>query len=266
MNIEKWLKTDFDKKNDWVLVTGASSGIGLEYMKAFAKLGCNVLSVCNQRERNVELSRSTADECGVRIEPIYANLSSQDEVDLLIGKLGAFSVKILVSNAGFGIKGNFEKVESAKYKDIIGLHVAAPTFLTQSVLNNMRKTDKGLIIIVSSINVASPIPGNTVYTATKFYQYSFAMALAHENSRSKIKFQTLLPGTTDTPFHQRQGAVPKSLVMRADEVVRRSLANIDQKVCIPNNVDKLTFPVLSRLPIWSRMSTAKYLIRRRLSF
>lgn len=266
MKVAKWVNGNFNKESDWVLITGGSSGIGLEYLKEFAKLGCNILSVCNQKEANIDISKRLSQRHGVEIEPIYVDLSSSTEVEQLLVQLQTYSVRALVNNAGFGIKNAFTKVDPTAYKQIIGVHVIAPTLLTHFFLSDMLKSNKGLIITVASINVASPIPGNTVYTATKTYQYNFALALAREYKDTNIVFQTLLPGTTDTPFHARQGAVPKSLVMKADTVVQRSLERVDQAVCIPNKIDRIGYPILSRLPMNMRMSMAKYLIKKRLEF
>jgi len=81
-----------------------------------------------------------------------------------------------------------------------------------------------------------------------------------------IVFQIVLPGTTDTPFHKRQGAVPQAMFMAPDVVVKKSLQRIDRLLCVSNRFDRVLFPLVSVLPLWARTALGTYLLKRRLKF
>lgn len=264
MTYQQWLKNNFDKFNDFALITGATSGIGLEYLRLLAIEGCNCIILSNETERLNEVAAEFSEKYNVKIEPIYCDLANYDEVVGLEPKLAQYRIKILINNAGFGLKGDFLKLTKEQYKDIVAVNSLAPTLISHMVLPGMREMNCGLHISVATINVATPIPGNTVYTATKFYVWAYALALSAENQDYNITFQVMLPGTTDTAFHVKQGTKPQAMTMQPDIVAKRSLNHLDSLVYIPNTLDRLTFPLAMFLPIKLKMKIAKYAVKKRL--
>lgn len=147
------------------------------------------------------------------------------------------SVTVLVNNAGFGLKGRFADIPTARYIDIVNVNALAQTLLSHAFLPAMEQRGACLHISVATINVISPIPFNAVYTASKFYVYAYALAIAQEYAGKGIHFQVLLPGTTDTPFHEKQGSKPSAMTMTPRAVVEKSLSNVKSEICIPNRSD-----------------------------
>ena len=108
------------------------------------------------------------------------------------------------------------------------------------------------------------IPGNQVYTATKAFMMSFSLAVEGENDESKITFQLVLPGTTITPFHEKQGVKPAAGTMYPDKVAKGSLRNLNKSIYIPNRYDRI-IPFLSSIfPKKQAVKIAKHQIKRRL--
>lgn len=262
MNIKKWLEQRQDGEK--VLVTGASSGIGLEYLKILTQLKCDCIAVSNEKDSLERVAKELSNQHQTNVTPIVCDLSVYKNVEDLIEKLSSHQILGLINNAGFGLKGAFTSIGRDTYHDIIGVNLMAPTMLTHALLPAMRDKNRGFVIQVASINVVSPIPKNSVYTATKSYLFNLAMAVGKENEDSDILFQTLLPGTTATPFHEKQGARPSALTMSPAVVARRSLDHLDSKIFIPNRADRWLYPFFIHLPLETRMRIAAYSLKKRL--
>ena len=259
-----WIAEYFDKSQDCVLITGGTSGIGLEYLRLLAAERCHCIVVSNEPERFAELRQHLSEKFGACIDTLDCDLSDYHQVLGLEARLAPFRIKMLINNAGFGLKGEFTTLPKEAYRQIVAVNALAPTLISHMVLPAMRQMDSAVHISVASINVASPMAKNAVYTATKHYVWSYALALSKEYEDSGIRFQIMLPGTTDTPFHDKQGVKPASMTMRPVDVVRRSLSNLDKLVFIPNVADRLVYPIGSRLPIRLRMRIASWMMKKRL--
>jgi short-subunit dehydrogenase len=265
MNIQQWIDASFDYSNDYALITGASSGIGYEYLKALSRAGCRCIATSNDAIQLKEACGSLRDESGATILEVVADLGTSEGIRDLTGYIENYSIGILVNNAGFGLKGSFLDHEPRRYSDLVLLNALAPTLISRQCIPQMLARARGLILHVASINAITPIAYNAVYTATKAYLLYYAYAVAHELQRSPLVFQIVLPGTTKTPFHERQGAVPKVMYMTPDVVVKRSLDNLHQALNISNKWDRLLYPVVSLLPLSLRVRVATYLLKRRLN-
>jgi short-subunit dehydrogenase len=260
LTVEQWLHKQFDRQADWVLVTGASSGIGLEYLKAFAGMGCRCLATSNDPAELEEARRAVRGT----VETVTADLSTPDGVAGVLAAVGGRRVGVLVNNAGFGLKGPFLDHDPRRYADLVHLNALAPTLLARGLLPGMVGAGRGLVLHVASINACTPIAYNAVYTATKAYLLYYAYAVAHELRHTPLVFQVVLPGTTNTPFHVRQGATPSAMFMTPDVVVRRSLARVNSAINISNRVDRLLFPLVSALPYWLRVRVGTFFLKKRL--
>ena len=246
MKMSDWIRDHYDAKKDWVVLTGASTGIGYEYLVLLCQLGCRVVAISNELEKMQEHQKTLAAKYGAVIEPIYCDLRNYDEVAILAQRLTSYSVSVLINNAGFGIKGRFEKHSPEVYRDIVAVNAVAPVVFTRAILPQMLKINSGIVIHIASINAYVPIPNNQIYTATKAFCLSYAMAVATENRKSNVVFQIVLPGTTLTPFHDKQGAHPAMGTMMPDEVAKGSFMNLHKAIFIPNKYDRLV-PFLMRI-------------------
>lgn len=263
MRMQDWLAKNLTKEDE-VVVTGSSSGIGYEYARSLSAAGCNLICLSNEGAALAAQKKLFEAEYGNKITTIEVDLRDIEATKRVADELAKRPVKVLINNAGFGLKGRFEAHAIEEYVDIVAVNVTAPMVLARAILPKMQQSGVGVMIHVASINALVPIPNNQVYTATKAFSASYASAVARENKDTNIRFQLVLPGTTRTPFHDRQGANPKNLVMLPADVVRASLEDITREVCIPNRADKVLAKIIPFLPRNFAMDVAGYLLKKRL--
>lgn len=265
MNCKDWIEKEFDKTKDWVVVTGATSGIGLEYLKYFCSMGCNCIVVSNEMETMQDLEKKFQDQYKTTIKSFFCELSSVQSIIEVCEKISTgYSVRVLVNNAGFGLKGRFLDIDLKRYLDIATVNSSAQTIFSYYLLPEMISSKCGVHINIATINVVSPIPFNAVYTATKFYVFAYALAISQEYKDSGVIFQVVLPGTTNTPFHEKQGSHPSAMTMQPEHVVESSLKNIKRLICIPNRMDALFYPFFILIPIRLKMLISTWIAKKRL--
>jgi short-subunit dehydrogenase len=185
-----------------VLVTGASSGIGLELAKCFAADGCRLILIARNKEALEKLAGELRRKNKVEAIVLAADLSLPETAKQIFEELSAqkFSVDILVNNAGFGLHDAFVKLPLQRQLEVIQVNVMALTELTGLFLPGMIERRRGGILNVGSVAGFQPGPGMTVYYATKAYVLSFTEALAEELSDAGLTVTALCPGPTTTNF------------------------------------------------------------------
>ena len=188
--------------NGTALITGASSGIGLELAKLFARDGYDLVLVARRVERLERLGRELAGQHGIAFRAVGADLAAPDAPATLVRGLAAESVvvDVLVNNAGFGALGPFATADRETAGRIIQVNVAALTALTSLLLPGMLARGRGRILNVASTAGFAPGPFMAVYYATKAYVISFSEALAEELRGSGVTVTVLCPGPTRTEF------------------------------------------------------------------
>lgn len=263
MDIKEWLTTNH-KSSDFAVVTGSTSGIGKIYSETLASLGCNLICISNEENALIEQKKLWEEKFKVNVVIHCLDLRDCDKTIALSESLPHEHISVLINNAGFGLKGTFESNSAQIYADIIKVNSIAPVILTRAILPSMQKRNSGLCIHISSINSLLPIPKNQVYTATKAFLTSFSLAMSRENKKTKIDFQVVLPGTTKTPFHDRQGANPKRMTMTPEDVVKYSFENVKRKISIPNPGDRVLARLIPFLPMDFKMDLAAYILAKRL--
>ena len=197
----------------YTLITGASSGIGLELAKIFAKNNHDLILVARRKEKLDALAQELSAAHNVKVEILTKDLSLphaarevHDEV-----KAKNLEVDILVNNAGFGGLGKFHEREWKQEHAMIQLNVITLTALTHHFLPDFVKRDSGKILNVSSTASLMPGPLQAVYYATKAYVASFSNAIAEELSDTQITVTNLMPGATKTEFGSTSGMDKTSL-------------------------------------------------------
>lgn len=186
-----------------VLITGASSGIGYELSKLFAKEGCDVILVARNREKLEQV----ASELHGHATPIAADLSSPEAPAALYRSLldKERRVDVLVNNAGFGAVGEFTESEFSSGPEMIQVNVNSLVTMTRLFLPEMLLRKSGGILNVASTAAFMPGPYMSVYYATKAFVLSFSQAIAEEAKKDNVIVSTLCPGPTRTQFQERAG-------------------------------------------------------------
>jgi len=209
------------------LVTGASSGIGLELAKLFAADRYDLVVVARRRDRLEALAREVTDRHGVRCEVMVADLATTGAPASVVRRLedAALTVDILVNDAGFGALGRFAAMDVEAARRMIQVNVTALTELTRLLLPGMLARRSGRILNVASTAGFAPGPLMAVYCATKAYEISLSEALAEEVRGRGVTVTVLCPGPTRTEFQSVAGMASARLfklpgVMDAAPVAR----------------------------------------------
>ena len=227
------------------LITGASSGIGLDLARLFAKDGYDVVLVARSEGKLREIAAEFQRDFGVTAHVIVADLAQPDAPRRVVEALPA-AVDVLVNNAGFGVAGPFVERDLDKQLEMIHVNVAALTHLTGLLLPPMIARRRGRVLNVASTAAFQPGPLMAVYYATKAYVLSFSEAVADELRDSGVTVTALCPGPTDTGFavaaemtKSRLFSVAK--VMSSAEVARAGFEGMKRgkRIVIPGMTNKM---------------------------
>jgi short-subunit dehydrogenase len=233
--------------NEVVLITGASSGIGLELAKKFAADGSELILVARRTERLKELASELQEKHGTVATVLTFDLTipgAAQELMLQIGQLGK-NVDVLVNNAGFGQLGEFGDIPLDRQLDMIQLNISAVVALTHLCLPGMKSRRRGAILNIGSTASFQPGPHVAVYYATKAFVLSFSEALWKELRKSGVSVTCLCPGPTKTEFgdHSAMHDTPvfKHNAMNVKDVVNAGYRGLRRKkrLVIPGLVNKV---------------------------
>ncbi|PQP84256.1 oxidoreductase [Paenibacillus sp. PCH8] len=203
-------------QHQWVLITGASSGIGEIFALEMASKGNHVVLVARSESRLNQLAERIERTYQVKTEVIVSDLSHADAPRNVYEECQnrGIQIDILINNAGFATHGMFEQVDGSRQQDEIMLNVLALTNMTHLFLPGMLQKKKGTVINVASTAAFQPDPYMAVYGATKAYVLSFTEALYEENRKRGVQFLALCPGSTQTSFFDVVGADEASVGKR----------------------------------------------------
>jgi len=188
-----------------VLITGASSGIGMGLAKLFAVDGSDLVLVARREDRLNELAQELKSEHGIEVHVLPKDLSKKSAPKEIFTQLNKEKIQIdvVVNNAGFGNKGSIAELDTDLQVDMVQVNVAALTHLTSLFLPGIVERGYGGILNVGSLAGFQPGPNLAVYFATKAYVLSFTEALAEEISNPNIKISCLAPGPVRTEFGEK---------------------------------------------------------------
>jgi short-subunit dehydrogenase len=208
------------------LVTGASSGIGKELARLFARDGHGVVLVARRRERLDELARELVEKHGVKTWPIACDLAAAGAVERLVSELAALGVGVdyLVNNAGVGTTGPFAASDPAAEAAMAELNVTAVVRLTGALLPAMLARRQGGILNIGSTAGFQPGPYMATYYASKAFVNHFSEALAYELRGSGVSVTVYCPGPTHTEFGDVSG-IGHSKLFRLQVATAESVAS-----------------------------------------
>lgn len=189
----------------YAVVTGASSGIGLELARQFAEHGFDVL-ICAEDEA-LPAAAAELRSSGTSITVIRADLTTYQGVEQLIAAIARANrpVDAVVLNAGFGNGGRFVDIELADEMRLLQLNVVSTVHLAKRLLPAMVGRGAGRLLFTASVASTMPGPFYATYAASKSFVLSFAEALRYEVKDSGVTVTALMPGPTDTEFFDRAG-------------------------------------------------------------
>jgi uncharacterized protein len=225
------------------IVTGASSGIGTAFAQRLATDGYDLVVVGRRADRLEDLAASLTD---VKVQPVVADLSTDDGVDEVAELCNSLPLTMLVNNAGVAHYMPIAELPAERARELVHVKVVAPTMLIRAAVPGMVARGEGAIINVAGMIAFSgpapqaPLPRRAVYAGTLAHLVAMTQVLHEELKSQGLRIQVLCPGVVATEFHERQGldlsAVPR---MSAVDVVTASLRGLElgEVVCAPGVAD-----------------------------
>jgi uncharacterized protein len=253
------------------LITGASSGIGLELARIFAAAKYRLILT----SRNVDALQRLAQECrrasGLDAVVIPADLSHPDGPQKILDeiRMQSLPVDVLVNNAGFGTHGKFWEIPTEKELGLVQVNITALVQLTHALLPGMVARRNGRILNVASTAAYQPGPLMANYYASKSYVLSFSQALSNELRGSGVTVTALCPGPTLTNFQSTAGLAMSRLFkmtgMSAQQVAQAGYNALmrRKRVCIPGFNNRLLalgsklLPTSFVLPITRKLNDSR---------
>ncbi len=248
------------------LVTGASSGIGMQLARLFAADRIDLVLVARRAQELESLAADLRNESGVAVTVLPLDLAQPGAARALFAALQSRSLVVtdLCNNAGFGLFGLFQDTALDDEAAMIQLNITALTELTELCLPPMVASHDGRILNVASTASFQPGPYMAVYYASKAYVLSFSEALATELKGSGVTVTALCPGPTRTGFQTRaamhHSALLKNVALTAVDDVARSGYRAMQhgkRVVIPGWINRIGVFSTPLLPRWMSAAIVK---------
>jgi len=203
----------------WALVTGASAGLGTEFVRALAGEGFAIALTARREDRLNTLAEELVRDFEVSTRVIVADLSDPKGADTVVDAVADLEIALLVNNAGFGYQGRFDRQDTDRLREMVQVNCLAPVVLTSRLVPGMLARGRGAVVICGSIAGRQPLPLHSVYGATKAFDQLFGEGIAAELRDSDIDVLVLEPGSTQTEFPSVAGELshrgdPPELVVR----------------------------------------------------
>jgi short-subunit dehydrogenase len=209
----------------WVLITGASQGIGYEFARLFAEQGYDVILVARDKARLEQVAGELRAQFGQKVRALAKDLGDSAAAQEIFDELQReqIFISILVNNAGFGFQGSFAELDLQGHRYLLHVNITALMELTHLFLGPMLARREGRILNVASTAAFQPGPFMSLYYASKAFVHSFSCALSEELKGTGVTVTALCPGLTKSQFHSRAGLKRPNntlLMMGADKVAR----------------------------------------------
>ena len=269
------------------LVTGASSGIGLQYATALARdYRCDLLLVSNQEAELEQVAAELKKRYGVQTVAHFADLSLPDAAERLHAwcEEEGYTVDILINNAGVFFFNPYCETLMKRIELMLQLHVMTVAKLTRLFAEDMcrrelteeeaavrlcgRRRMKGYILNMSSMSAWMAMPGIQTYNATKAFIYNFSKSLWYELKPKGVGITVMAPGAVDTALfglapRLRRLAVNLTVAIPPEKLVKRALKDLfrNRKADTPGFLNWLSTPLLKHTPDWLLFWAMKYVGR-----
>jgi short-subunit dehydrogenase len=244
-------------KGRWVVVTGASSGLGREIARDLAKRhSANLILVARRRERLEELSLELQSQYGVQARVIVADLSRLEDVDRVFTEsTGACEVQAVILNAGITHFGHHHELSWQEFETMLDTNVKSAVRLTHHFVPYLLdKNQGGALMLVTSLTGLQLVPFQTAYSSTKAFLCTFGMGLHHELAGKNISITTLAPGGIATEMSESNGLAAhfgsSGQIQPADFVAREAVDSLVKRryLYVPGQLNRLQLFLPRLLP------------------
>lgn len=216
------------KYGPYALVTGATSGIGKAYAEELASRGFNLVLVARRINLLDEMAAQLTTQHGTMVTTIEQDLSAVDSARNVLQATQALDIGLVVSNAGFSLKGAHENNDPEEITRMLMVNCHTPAQLTHGFIPRLKQRGRGGIVLTGSVEGLMGCPYSGIYSASKALVKSLGEALWAELKPHGVDVLTLCPGATDTEGLRKAGFDPSRIphIDQPDTVAKRALAEI----------------------------------------
>ncbi|HEX8387806.1 MAG TPA: SDR family NAD(P)-dependent oxidoreductase [Sphingomonas sp.] len=240
-------------KRPFAVVTGGSSGIGLELARLFARDGYDVL-IAAEDAAELQQARAQLTDGAATITTHAADLATEEGVASLAAAVAGRDVDAVALNAGVGLGGRFTETDLDRELRMIDLNCRGMVQLAKTVVASMVARGRGRVLITSSVAASMPDPFEAVYGATKAFGRWFGQGLREELKGTGVSVTLLMPAVTETNFFRRADMMDtKAGTMKKDDPALVAKAGYDAMLAgrdhvIPTAKNKLMGFIADNLP------------------
>lgn len=246
----------------YTMITGATSGIGYELMKLFAKDKNDLVLVARSRDKLESIKGFYSKKYGIDIVLIDKDLSRTGAAREVFDEVKKMGIRIenLVNNAGIGCYGLFHEQDMDDTTNLLNLNIIALTELTRLTLPEMVSEGRGMVLNIASTAAFQPGPLMASYYASKAYVLSLSEALSHELEGTGVTVTALCPGPTTTDF-QRKAKVSRTNVANRFKMSAAAVAEEGYRGMLMGKSIVVTGPVNKAIPLLSKF-VPRYVVAR----
>ena len=256
-------------EGSWALVTGASSGLGLEFARNLARHGANLVLTARRQARLEELALDLTRVNGTVAYAVPCDLAAAGGAFALVERVKELGIRVdhLINNAGFGSAGHFTELPAERESEMVYVNCEAVVTLTRAFLPGMVQRARGGVLNVASIAANQPVPFMATYGASKAFLLSFSLAISSELRGSDVRVMAFCPGPVSTGF-QASASIPEtdSRLGRLDarDAVERALIAYEagRTVYTPGLVNSLQSGAVRLLPRSLVVQAAKMTMKK----
>ncbi len=247
----------------YVVITGATKGIGYEIAQIYAKRKRNLILVARTKSDLEEMKSELINSYNIEVIIMSLDLSTTTGVDNLIKVLDKNKFNTFINNAGFGLVEFFDKSDFQVEQEMLDLNVICFYKLFKYAYKRLASIEKSYILNVGSVASFLPGPKSSIYFATKSFVKSLTESVQYENSRqkNKVTISLILPPPIETAFMKRANMYIKSGKVEVSKVAKKAVTKMEmgKKTIFPNIKSKLMYYMSKITPklITSRLMYGK---------
>lgn len=216
-----------EKYGSWAIVTGASSGIGVEFAKQIAAKGIHVVLVARRENEMLTLAEELKSNFGIEVKVVPLDLAAEGFFSTLQQAIDGLDIGLVVNNAGINCEGHFYRGDLQRNLNMLRLNVEAPFIISYEMGKLLTEKKKGGIIFTASTSAFQATPFLSHYGATKAYILSLAESMNYEFKEYGVDVLAVCPGMTESEM--TKGMKKSPLLMEAAPVVKLALDNLGKE-------------------------------------
>ncbi len=264
------MSTDYSK-NTFILITGASEGIGKALAVECAKRKMNLILVALPGPELEKLADNLMTKYQISVNYFPADLLNKEAPQQLYEWVNehGLSVNMLINNVGVGYAGRFENNTMTHIENMLQLNIWPMVTLTRLFLNDLKKHSPSYLLNVASLASFRPVPYKSIYAATKSFIYSFTRALKVELKDTRVKVSVLCPGSVYTNHRvitriEGAGFLSKISAMNPDDVASFAIKKLlkGKAVIIPGRINRIYKNITLFLPKGLFLKISEKLLRQ----